>query len=531
MITWLPVYKTNAQKRKIAQELKKGCQYLEKTKPLEMYPNEIKDAYICASKVLFEGTTSILFALLTQVGKTKTATAFFYLLKLVVKDLKAFYICANNEKGLRTQILDAIDLFPDIQFLTLQDRKKMMEENQTIKGPHLVIYDENHYGDGVAQSPHKFLVHLKYFKSESSLIKNPRSNICFIGLSATGFSSLSFFDYIHKRPLKVLHKDGYNSCTMMLSKGKILDCDEFFDEDDNINWKSKVLRELDIGVKKFQGYFGIIRCSKDHANLLENALKKKYGNRIDTKDWNQKNPLDYRKLFAKKRLSFTVVFIQNMASMGSNIPTNYIKFMAARYSQSSSLATVVQREIGRCTGYQKQNHNIKIFSSMYHATAYSLFEQDQNDQFAVLLKAKNIRPSARSTVKTQENPLNFKRSVKYVKTPLRGKAMTEEAVKQQAKELRDQLKNEFGRSAEVRTRSGNKLARTSTKGMWDRSNKTDILHVGKNIGDIAIAILDFYPDEKIKKNDTIMIKIVERVNNLPWEISVKPMENSIYREY
>jgi len=67
--------------------------------------------------------------------------------------------------------------------------------------------------------------------------------------------------------------------------------------------------------------------------------------------------------------------------------------------------------------------------------------------------------------------------------------------------------------------------------MWDRSNKTDILHVGKNIGDIAIAILDFYPDEKIKKNDTIMIKIVERVNNLPWEISVKPMENSIYREY
>lgn len=528
MITWLPECRTPTQKRKLVKTLQKGCQYLAKTKQLEMYPNEIKDAFTCVNKVLFEDMDSILFALLTQVGKTKTATAFFYLLKQVVKDLKAYYICANNEKGLRNQISDAIDLFPDIQLLTLQDRKKMMDEKLNIKNPLLVIFDENHYGDGVKQSIHLFLSYLKYFKSENSLIKNPKSNICFIGLSATGFSSLSFFDHVHKRPLKVLHKDGYNSCTMMLSKNKILDCDDFFDDDDNINWKCNVLKEVNVGVKKYQGCFGIIRCRKDSARLLADALKKKYGKKIDIKYWDQKNPLDYQKFFTRQRLAFTVVFIKNMARMGSSIPTEYIKFMASKYSVYSSIATVIQGEIGRGTGYKKQNHDIKIFSSRIHATAYSLFEQDENNLFALTCKEENIKPSARSIVKAQENPLNFEREFTYIKAKW---PMTEETVKRQAKELKALLKSKYGNSTVVRTRSINKLARTSTKGIWDRSNKTDNLYIEKNIGAISIAILDFYPDEKVKKNAKIMVKMVKRVNNLQCEATVKPIDSSIYVNY
>ena len=492
---WIPVPKTKQQKDSLNKTIQKRyTQLIENKKLYNIHSNQIEDAKVIVNQIIFGNRPqAVQISVPMQAGKTGTAIAVFLFLKSVVPNLKAFYVCANDQKNNRNQIKSDLGGINDFEHLSLSDRRKW-ESTDT---PTLIVFDENHYGDGKEQTICDFLIKNKVFvKVNGEYIRNPDFSNLFLCLSGTGFSALSYMDFVFMQNLNSLHKINYNSTTLMLKNKKIEDCDPFIKKG-KILWESNVLIYLAMCIKKYKGCYGIIRCNSKDANMLRFELGKKYGSNIDILYWNQSNPLNHQDYFKRQRPVFTIILIQNMCRMGATIDTKFIRFMAEYVSPTAYLATVVQGFMGRSLGYRKVNHNIKIFSQKSYAQAYTYWENDQKDVFMDFCKTNKINLSKRSMVVNEMNPKNLKILFRKYSSKL-----TNETIK-------SKIRKELGRHFPIRTLTKHTITRITKKGMFNPENVNNLSGVDSAIGSMAGVIFDGL-DARIKT-----VKIVERIGKHP----------------
>lgn len=85
--------------------------------------------------------------------------------------------------------------------------------------------------------------------------------------------------------------------------------------------------------------------------------------------------------------------------MGNTIPTKYVH-MVYDYSPSASVATVAQGLLGRMCGHGKIQDEVKVFTHIRQAIAYSLFEQGKLQECFRYISANGLKASQRSVVET-----------------------------------------------------------------------------------------------------------------------------------
>jgi len=505
---WLPIQKNKAGKAKALMRINSEAKYISSNRKLyDVHQNQIDDAIgIVRQLIIAEKIPTIQISVSMQAGKTGVAKVVFLLLKKLIPNLKGYYVCANDQISHRTQIKSAIEGINDFEYLSLSDRRKWID-NDT---PSLIIFDENHFGDGKYQTMQDFLIKNNLFiKQKGEWITNPLFNDTLLCLSATGFSALNYVDYVFIKDINKLHKTGYNSTSLLLQKNKIEDCDSFIKKG-KVLWESNVLKYLDSCVRKYKGCYGIIRCNAKGAALLRKELTAKYGSKIYIRDWNQHNPLNHLDYFNGKKPTFTVVLLQNMCRMGASLNTEHIRFMAEHLSPMTYLATSIQGFIGRCCGYGKTNHNIKIFSQKSHAQAYSYWENDKKEAFMNFCTANNIKLSDRSKIERQPNPKNVKITFCKYSSELSDKA------------IKEKVKQKFNRNFVIRSTTATDPTRAGKKGMHKIANVDDLIGLNAAIGSMAGLIYD--------STGTTMktVKVVERLASLPDEKKITAKPNCIF---
>jgi hypothetical protein len=413
----LPCVKKDVDKKRVRKKIKDAVSELESN---YMVGDEMRVCHIIEAEEIVTGLifgkakkkekatkliTSILISASTQSGKTGLIIAMSRLLKDITPKLKVYVFCANEQREYKDQINNALGGLVDVKYLSLRDRDNVIEDivKINLSNPNLFIYDESHYGECTYQTSFRFLTKCGLFieNKDGTFTKNPVFKNLVICVSATGFSGFEFVDRHYVRDVMELSK--YNSITQLLADKKVFDCDRFITEDDSkikIHGKSNVLTYLDdclvnFSNKKINECYAILRCrSKEHSKKLALWLEKKYGSKVNAMYWNQKNPLPSGFL-NRPRQVFTVILIQNMARMGITINTKYIALMAESIPNKSYLATIVQSVLGRATGFDKRQHNIRIFSNIQHAEAYSLHERGLESAFKDFCAKNKIKLSNR----------------------------------------------------------------------------------------------------------------------------------------
>lgn len=348
------------------------------------------------------------FFLLTapmQSGKTQFIEDMFYEIKKHYPKSMGLYVVSHNHKDfisqnfLRLEHLASIDL----HCLTLRERRLGRIKQRPLKSfpnePVFIFFDENHFGDAVHQTIDQWLRFNKLY---------PGKNVYFIGVSATAFSSIQrakdttvLYDY-KLMPL-------YKSVTAMIQRGDIEEATPIIKIENRkmvLIEDAPAIKHLEAIVKKQNHGYAILRIpQKEHAVFLEGVLIRKFGkDKVHIRHWNQghqiESPGDYFNAYRKDIV--TIVLIQQKARMGNTIPTKYVH-MVYDYSPNAAVATVAQGLLGRMCGHNKLNDNVKVFSHLRQAKAYSLFELGKLQEFYDFIASNGIKASQRSVVSSDKS--------------------------------------------------------------------------------------------------------------------------------
>jgi len=334
-----------------------------------------------------------------QSGKTQFIEDAFITIKEKFPQSMGLYVASHNHKDFIEQNFSRLEHLESIDFhcLTLSERRLSRIKKRPIgtftNDPVFIFFDENHFGDGVEQTIDNWLRHNKLY---------PGKNVYLIGVSATPFSSI-------RRALNttiiydIELMPTYKSVTQMLNRGDIIEATPLIKKEKNkmmvFTQSEAYLTMENIINTKNDGYI-ILRIPKQaQAFFLEKELKNKFGRKIHVRNWNQdmqmSSPSDYFGAYRKNVV--TIVIVQQKARMGNTIPTQFVH-MVYDYCPTSPVATVAQGLLGRMCGHGKINHQVKVFSHLDQAKAYSLFENKKLDEFSDYLGENRLKASARSTL-------------------------------------------------------------------------------------------------------------------------------------
>jgi hypothetical protein len=329
------------------------------------FPNEVEAARHIVTG-LVHGTWRQRFCLLAppQFGKANTMKAVQFYLRALIPGLKFVFVCANDQLGLRVQNQNRLE--PQIQVLSRSDRRLFDVNSNELW---VIFFDESHCGDGIDMTMRAFLN-----RHDATL-----PHRLFICVSATPFSSLSSAEDVYWPSMDELEEADYNSVRVMLENNRIVAADPLFVRNDITGeWEIDVSANVYRHIKRIMdsgdpdGY-GMIRLSRDQAEVLRRHLEDTYGERIYIKDWNMHSKGFSINEFVKEPRydQFTLILVQQMARMGNTIDTSRFHFF---YEHSASnLDTNIQSFAGRCSGWLKADHEAIVYSDPIKAEAYDLF--------------------------------------------------------------------------------------------------------------------------------------------------------------
>lgn len=375
----------------------------------EFYPNEIAPAEEFV-KALRRGARSVLVGSPMQSGKTNIMGGIMVMCHELTRQAperfrpRGVYICANNQIDFRSQSMSS--LCHHMQVLTLRDRRRWVDTADT---PLIVFYDESHFGDGVRMTINDFLSRHDVFGQHHNMI--------FCGVSATPWSAMGSLDAEIIADVSQLESLSYNSVGMMLERGRIVEADPLFVDENGIritgahantpsriylNQRSNAYRHIERIMERGEDIDGycVIRCLKHQGKKLLSHLQERYGNRIYAVEWNQHQREFNADFFKSRRYGrFTVVVVQHKARMGNRINTKYIHFFH-EMSPSAHVDTLAQSFIGRACGFHKQDHETIVYSHVPVAEIYDacMGRSPDMQRFSDLCEQHRKKPALRAEI-------------------------------------------------------------------------------------------------------------------------------------
>ena len=337
-----------------------------------------------------------------QSGKTQFIEDMYCEFKKNFPNAMGLYVVSHNHKDFIAQNFLRLEHLASINLhcLTLKERRLGRVKKRPLKSftnePIVIFFDENHFGDAVEQTIDQWLEFNKLY---------PAKNVYLIGVSATPFSSiLRAFNTTTIYDSRLM--PSYKSVTTMLERGDIEEATPLI----KIEKRKMVLIDeapafkylQDVIVTKNYGYVILRIPKKEHAEFLEKELVKRFGKeKIHVRHWNQSHqletPNEYFATFRKNVI--TIVLVQQKARMGNTITTRFAH-MVYDYSPAASVATIAQGLLGRMCGHNKISDQVKVFSHLRQATAYSLFEQGNLQEFFNYVSMNGLKASQRSLIAT-----------------------------------------------------------------------------------------------------------------------------------
>ncbi len=369
-----------------------------------LFPNEVEPATRLV-RAIRGGSRTVLLAHPMQSGKTNIMRATTLILRALMRDVRALYICANDQLDLRRQ--NRVSLVPHVELLTRSDRRRM--DGLLIDRPTIIFYDEAHFGDGSEMTIQQFL-------DRHGLLDKPLAVFC--GVSATPMTSLDCLDTTVWADMVALEAAGYNSPRLMLERGRIRQATPMFEsptrrqlgrsptaDEVTILHHNEALRLLEdrLGQPRRDGYC-LIRAHRWEGEALRAYLERRWGDRVYVVDWNQHNKeFTPETFFGQRKFGMiTVVIVQHKARMGTVIDTRRCIFMYEyrRLQKGVAVDTIAQSFIGRACGFNKQDHDALVFTDPRVARAYTLLmcRADKGALFAAFCEARGIKPAHRAEI-------------------------------------------------------------------------------------------------------------------------------------
>lgn len=476
------------------------------------FPNEVEPAKALVCR-LRDGQRSVLVAQPMQSGKTNIISAATLILRAFVPNLRAVYICANDQLDFRRQ--NKLALAPHVEVLTRKDRRTWADEPAA--GPLIVFYDESHFGDGTDMTVSQFL-------TEHKVLDNPDAVFC--GVSATPFTSVGCLESTIWPDMEALDAAGYNSPGRMLNEGRIRDADKMFWAPSRkelgrspMPSEVKVLEEceayihlmglLDAPPATREGYV-MIRCRRWEGDALEAHLTERWADSVYVEKWNQHNrDFSPREFFEKRRPGVvTVVLVQHKARMGNVIATKHCHFFY-EYSPKACVDTIAQSFIGRACGFGKQEHAAIVYSRREVARAYDILISSNGDTalFAIYCGREDLQPSSRSILK-HGAPRHALEEIKSFKVPANANKL---AIRRQCNVIRKHFGLESGRGS-IRTMSN--TADPIKRGMVDQTGKrarsqAAVTNCGPFPGDWSIIVFDVKSSTTRRSKPSVHERVIQ----------------------
>ncbi len=369
-----------------------------------LYPNEVEPA-VRVVRAMRRGARTILLAHPMQSGKTNIMRAVTHLLRELLPEVQAIYICANDQLDFRTQ--NRRDLAPHVELLNRTQRRKL--EELRVDRPTVVFYDESHFGDGADMTIQQFL-------ERHGLLDQSLAVFC--GVSATPMTSLDCLDATVWADMAMLEAAGYNSPRLMLERGRLRQAAPMFEtpsrrdlgrspeaSDVQVLTDNPALQDLEarLAAKRRDGYV-LIRARRCEAEALRAYLEERWGARVYVVDWNQHNrEFGPEQFFSQSNYGVvSVVLVQHKARMGTRIDTGRCHFMFeySRQRRGASVDTIAQSFLGRACGFGKQDHDAVVYSRPDVARAYTLLmsQAGGGSAFASFCERHALRPAQRARV-------------------------------------------------------------------------------------------------------------------------------------
>ena len=489
----------------------------EKSEKKELYPQQIETAEKIAKVIIEENNPPILLYISMQGGKTGTAAALFRLLKRLVPCLQGSLVCGNDQIDLRAQSKKSLE-FLGLKVLSRKDRFHLPETPR----PYIVFYDETHFADGEEMSINTFI--------ERHELKK-QTNVIFVGISATPFSATGLRTITV--PIKTLEQNGYNSVSMMLDKGRVVNAEPLFspEKDSAIDTKCNIYEAIkrEVEAKRPSGY-GLIRCRSFEASKLRKHLERRYGNAIYIVDYNMHTrDMDLETYVSSPRTGvFTLILLQQRARMGNVVPTQYVKFMA-EFSKSPTIETTAQSLLGRSCGFGKQHHDCKVYTHFLNAQAYQYYSEGRLSEFFGHRRLHNLKISARA-----HEVVTLKGMVSYVELErlyFHGRTKNES--------IRERVKQSLAGKGVLHTiRTLSTHAHLSMPDDWHPldvigNGLPRILSLHSTVGTISVIIVDdYHPATKLKKDwkgkVAICVLRVSEQKEDPGERRIEPTQASMF---
>lgn len=392
-----------------------------------------------------------------QSGKTQFIEDMHIALREHFPNCMGLYVVSHNHTDFIMQNFSRLEHLEAVDFycLSLRERRIGSIKKRPLKSfnndPLFIYWDESHHGDAVMQS-------IDVWLKQNNLY--PQKKVYLIGVSATPFSSLA-----RAKDTAVIYDKNlmpkYKSVTIMLERGDIEEATPIVKSTKN---KVEIIETAPayqyiekIIQTKNSGYI-IIRLAKDqHGVALNKHLTKRFGKRIHVRFWDQNNqldnPNDYFSTYRKDVV--TVVIVKQKARMGNTIPTQFVH-MVYEYSPSASVATIAQGLLGRVCGHNKLDHQLRIYTHLKQAQAYSLFEQGKFEEFYSFMETNGVKASLRTSLTTTSG----RNVITEVTTSETSDAKT---VKQNIKKY---LTEKFGEKEVFNDFTVNTLSENKFEGYW-----------------------------------------------------------------
>ncbi|MDD4974389.1 MAG: hypothetical protein PHY93_08545 [Bacteriovorax sp.] len=395
-----------------------------------------------------------------QSGKTQFIIEMYLRFKQEFPNCMGLYIVGHNHKDFIDQNFTRLEylITKDCYCLTLSERRQSKINGRPLKSfindPILIFFDENHFADGIEQTIDRFLKTNKLYANK---------NVYLVCVSATPFSSVAQADETTVMYDSMLMPT-YKSVSMMLKRGDIFEAspilkkekDKFRIIDDSPAYKAM----KDVILKKDHGYIILRTSKKAEADYLIKELTKRFPKKVHVRHWNQSkqmsSPGDFFNAYCPDNI--TIVIVQQKARMGNTIPTKFVH-MVYDYSPNASIATIAQGLLGRCCGHGKINDQVKVFTHLKQAEAYSLFENGLFEDFYAFVDEHQLKTSQRSEVELTTG-------ITFATEVLESKSLDRNII---VKQVRDHLGAKFGEnpmfddSMVVHRLSKNKMEK---EGIW-----------------------------------------------------------------
>jgi hypothetical protein len=394
-----------------------------------------------------QGTNKITLFAPMQSGKTDFIEYAHELFVDRYKNAIGLYVTSYNHREFLGQNHGRLEHLATGNFnlycLTLRDKKLGIIKGKPLKdfpnNPVFIYYDESHFGDGVNQSMHNWLV-------ANGLI--PVKNVFLISVSATCFQSFNIpnsalvtFD---PKLMPI-----YESITNKIANGDIYESEWMIKKRKHnieFNYDNQTYRELKRMAENKETGIAIVRIPKRELALAAIEIFKKLGKRVFVREWNMSNPIsNIDEYFGKCPPGWLkICVVQQKARMGNSIPTEYVK-LVYEYQPKAHIANIAQSLAGRCCGHGKKDHHVKVYSHLTQLKAYSLFEQKRFDEFYTFCLEHKLKVSNRSKVESQFTEIesgSFKISKEASEQMIRTKVI---------EELKLKGHNYFMNNPEVRT--------------------------------------------------------------------------------